>query len=66
MAIDVIIGGPAVTASTSAQEQRADHQSNSGPTCRLASCNTPGVYIPLGNEYGFKHVISVNKMNTKV
>jgi hypothetical protein len=21
-------------------------------------CNTPGVYIPLDNEYGFKHVIS--------
>jgi hypothetical protein len=38
----------------------------------LATCgvkgfyNTPGVYIPLDIEYGFKHVISVNKMNTKV
>jgi hypothetical protein len=21
-------------------------------------CNTPGVFIPLDNEYGFKHVIS--------
>jgi hypothetical protein len=29
-------------------------------------CNTPGVYIPLDNEYGFKHVISVNKTDTKV
>jgi hypothetical protein len=29
-------------------------------------CNTPGVYILLGNEYGFKHVISVNKTDTKV
>jgi hypothetical protein len=28
-------------------------------------CNTPGVYIPLDNEYGFKHVISVDKMDTK-
>jgi hypothetical protein len=25
------------------------------------SCNTPGVYISLDNEYGFKHVISVDK-----
>jgi hypothetical protein len=24
-------------------------------------CNTPDVYIPLDNEYGLKHVISVNK-----
>jgi hypothetical protein len=24
-------------------------------------CNTPGVYIPLDNEYGIKHVISVGK-----
>jgi hypothetical protein len=24
-------------------------------------CNTPGVYIPLDNEYGFKHVILVDK-----
>jgi hypothetical protein len=29
-------------------------------------CNTPGVYIPLDSEYGFKHVISVNKTETKV
>jgi hypothetical protein len=28
-------------------------------------CNTPGVYISLDNEYGFKHVISVNKTDTK-
>jgi hypothetical protein len=33
---------------------------------RGEGCNTPGVYIPLDNEYGFKHVISVNKTNTKV
>ena len=25
-------------------------------------CNTPGVYVPLDNEYGFKHVISVDKI----
>jgi hypothetical protein len=29
-------------------------------------CNTPGVYIPLDNEYAFKPVISVNKTDTKV
>jgi hypothetical protein len=29
-------------------------------------CNTPGVYIPLDNEYGFKHVISVNETNAKI
>jgi hypothetical protein len=28
--------------------------------------NTPGVYIPLDNEYGFKHVISVDKTDTKI
>jgi hypothetical protein len=28
-------------------------------------CNTPGVYIPLDNEYGFKHVISVDKTYAK-
>jgi hypothetical protein len=33
---------------------------------RGEGCNTPGVYIPLDNEYGFKHVISVNKTDTKV
>jgi hypothetical protein len=29
------------------------------------TCNTPGVYIPLDNEYGFKHVISVNKTDAQ-
>jgi hypothetical protein len=32
----------------------------------LQSCNTPGVYIPLDNEYGIKHVISVNETDTKI
>jgi hypothetical protein len=31
----------------------------------LGLCNTPGVYIPLDNEYGFKHVISMDKTNAK-
>jgi hypothetical protein len=33
---------------------------------REEGCNTPGVYIPLDNEYGFKHVISVDKMDAKI
>jgi hypothetical protein len=33
---------------------------------RGKGCNTPGVYIPLDNEYRFKHVISLNKTDTKV
>jgi hypothetical protein len=37
------------------------HISLKGSSC----CNTPGVYIPLDNEYGFKHEISVDKMDTK-
>jgi hypothetical protein len=28
-------------------------------------CNTPGVYILLDNEYGFKHVILVDKTDAK-
>jgi hypothetical protein len=32
---------------------------------RGEGCNTPGVYIPLDNEYGFKHVISVDKTDAK-
>jgi hypothetical protein len=29
------------------------------------ACNTPGVYIPLDNEYGSKHVISADKTDAK-
>jgi hypothetical protein len=32
---------------------------------RVEGCNTPGVYRPLDNEYGFKHVISVDKTDAK-
>jgi hypothetical protein len=28
-------------------------------------CNTPGICILLDNEYGFKHVISVDKTDAK-
>jgi hypothetical protein len=32
---------------------------------RGEGCNTPGVYILLDNEYGFKHAISVDKTDAK-
>jgi hypothetical protein len=32
---------------------------------RGEGCNTPGVYIPLDNECGFKYVISVNETDVK-
>jgi hypothetical protein len=44
----VTMGGPAVTASTSAQEQRANRQSNFGPTCRLASSPEAGPGATVG------------------
>jgi hypothetical protein len=37
----------------------------SGLNIVYIECNTPGVYIPLDNEYGFKHVISVDKTDAK-
>jgi hypothetical protein len=33
---------------------------------RGEGCNTPGVYFSLDNEYGFKHVISVDKTDAKI
>jgi hypothetical protein len=48
VAVDVTIGGPTVTTSTGAQEQRADRQSNSGPTCRLASSPEAGLGATVG------------------
>jgi hypothetical protein len=39
---------------------------NTQPQSRDGACNTPGVYRLLDNEYGFKHVISVNKTDTKL
>jgi hypothetical protein len=40
--VGVAIGGPAVIAPTGAQEQQADRQLDSGPTCRLASSPEAG------------------------
>jgi hypothetical protein len=33
---------------------------------RGEGCNTPGVYIPLDNENGVKHVILVDKTDAKI
>jgi hypothetical protein len=40
--VGVTMGGSAVIASTGAQEQRANRQSNFGPTCRLTSSPEAG------------------------
>jgi hypothetical protein len=48
VAVSMTIGGPAVTAPTGAQEQQADHKSNSGPTCRLASSPEAGPGATVG------------------
>jgi hypothetical protein len=42
VAVGTAIGRPAVNASTGTQEQRANRQSDSGPTCRLASSPEAG------------------------
>jgi hypothetical protein len=48
VAVGVNMGGPVVTASTSAQEQRANRQSNFGPTYRLASSPEAGPGATVG------------------
>jgi hypothetical protein len=51
VAVGVTRGGPAVIASTGAQEQRTNRQSNFGPTCRLA----PSPEAGLGANVGTLH-----------
>ena len=46
--VSVTMGGPTVIASTGAQEQRANRQSNFGPTCRLASSPEAGPGATVG------------------
>jgi hypothetical protein len=46
--VGVTMGGPTVIASTGAQEQRANRQSNFGPTCRLASSPEAGPGATVG------------------
>jgi hypothetical protein len=46
------IGGPTVITSTGAQVQQANHQSDSGPTCRLTSSSEvdPGATVGTLNQ----------------
>jgi hypothetical protein len=48
VAVSMIKGGPAVIASTGAQKQRANRQSNFGPTCRLVSSPEAGLGATVG------------------
>jgi hypothetical protein len=48
VAVGMTIRGPAVIASTGAQEQQANRQSDSGPTCRLASSPEAGPGATVG------------------
>jgi hypothetical protein len=48
VAVGMAIGGPVVMASTGAQEQQSNRQSNSGPTCRLASSPEVGPGATVG------------------
>jgi hypothetical protein len=47
-AVGMAIGGPIVIAATCAQEQRSNRQSDSGPTCRLASSPEAGPGATVG------------------
>jgi hypothetical protein len=48
VAVGVTMGGPAVIASTGAQEQRAKCQSNFGPTCMLVPSPEAGPGATVG------------------
>jgi hypothetical protein len=47
-AVGMAIGGPTVIAATDARKQRSNHQSDSGPTCRLASSPEAGPGATIG------------------
>jgi hypothetical protein len=46
--VGVVIGGLAVIAATGARKQRSNRQSDSGPTCRLASSPEAGLGATIG------------------
>jgi hypothetical protein len=48
MAVGVVISGPSVIAATCAWKQRSNHQSDSGPTCGLASSPEAGPGATVG------------------
>jgi hypothetical protein len=68
VAVGRTVGGPVVIASTGAQEQQANRQSDSGPTCRLASSPEagPGATVgTLNQEYPllqYKDVVHVRRI----
>jgi hypothetical protein len=47
-AVGMAIGGPTVIAATDARKQRSNRQSDSGPTCRLASSPEAGPGATVG------------------
>jgi hypothetical protein len=68
MTVGMTIGGPAVIASTSTQEQQANRQSDSGPTCRLVSSSEvgPGATVGTLNQgyplLQYKDVVHVRRL----
>jgi hypothetical protein len=68
VAVNVTIGEPMVIASTCAQEQQANRQSDSGPTCRLASSHEAGLGATIGTlDQGYpllqyKDVVHVRRL----
>jgi hypothetical protein len=48
VAVDVTMGGLAVITPTDAQKQRANRQTNFGPTCRLVSSLEAGLGATVG------------------
>jgi hypothetical protein len=68
MVVGVTIGGPAIIASTSAQEQQANRQSDSGPTYRLVSSTEAGsgaIVSTLNQGYPllqYKDVVHVRRL----
>jgi hypothetical protein len=50
--VGMVISGPAVIAASGARKQRSNHQTDSGPTCRLASSPEagPGATIGILNQ----------------
>jgi hypothetical protein len=68
VAVGVTIGEPAVIASIGAQEQQANRQSDSGPTCRLASSPEagPGATVSTLNQgyplLQYKDIVHVRRL----
>jgi hypothetical protein len=50
MAVGVVIGGPTVIAATGARKQGSNRQSDSGPTCKLASSPEAGPGATVGTQ----------------